>query len=78
MWLLSLVILLDINMISFHGLQNRVSFEKQLKGSLLFHLGIIPVFWSCGGVSYSAKWIDGSAKVHITGAVYIGSILVMT
>ena len=26
--ILSLVILLDINMISFHGLQNRVSFRK--------------------------------------------------
>ena len=54
--ILSLVILLDINMISFHGLQNRVSFRKQLKwGSLLFHLGIIPVFLVMWWVSYSSK-----------------------
>ena len=53
--------------------------KKQLKwGSLLFHLGIIPVFFGhVVGLAIPAKWIDGlgvSEEMYHFGAVYIGSI----
>ena len=53
--------------------------KKQLKwGSLLFHLGIIPVFFGhVVGLAIPAKWIDGlgiSESTYHFGAVYIGSI----
>ena len=53
--------------------------KKQLKwGSLLFHLGIIPVFFGhVVGLAIPAEWIDGlgiSESTYHFGAVYIGSI----
>ena len=53
--------------------------KKQLKWcSLLFHLGIIPVFFGhVVGLAIPAKWIDGlgvSEEMYHFGAVYIGSI----
>ena len=53
--------------------------KKQLKwGSLLFHLGIIPVFFGhVVGLAIPAEWIDGlgiSESTYHFGAVYICSI----
>ena len=57
----------------------RINEKKQLKwGSLLFHLGVIPVFFGhVVGLLVPANWLEAvgvNNHIYHIGAVYIGSI----
>ena len=71
----------DINTINFHGQQKSSEMieKKRLKwGSLLFHLGIIPVFFGhVVGLLIPANWLEAigvNNHIYHIGAVYIGSV----